>query len=202
MLIVGQTGKDFKEVFKNCTIHAFEPSPETFEILKNNTSSVKNLHLWNLGVGASYGELLLNEYIHSNTNSFLNIHEDDPSSLKKKTRVKTTTVDTFSKTNEIKKIDVLKIDTKGFELEVFKGAKNSFLEGNIGLLFFEARFVNGHEDMPKFTELWDYVIKKDFELVSIYPLVHRKKWEYTLISYLNIRVIKFYFFICLTHLKT
>ena len=27
---VGQTIKDFKEVFKHCTIHAFEPSPDTF----------------------------------------------------------------------------------------------------------------------------------------------------------------------------
>nr|WP_321223021.1 FkbM family methyltransferase [uncultured Psychroserpens sp.] len=172
---VGQTVKDFKEVFKDCTIHAFEPSPDTFKILKNNTSNIKDLHLWNLGVGASNGELLLNEYKHSNTNSFLDIHDDDPSSFIKKTSVKTTTIDSFSKTNGIKKIDVLKIDTEGFELEVFKGSKKSFAEEKVGLLFFEARFVNGHKDMPKFTELWDYVIKKDFELVSIYPLVHRKK---------------------------
>ena len=60
---VGQTVKDFNEVFKNATIHAFEPSPDTFDILKNKTSNVKNLHLWNYGVGSYNGELLLNEYV-------------------------------------------------------------------------------------------------------------------------------------------
>lgn len=171
---VGQTVKDFNEVFNNATIHAFEPSPATFEILKKETSNQKNLHLWHLGVGASVGELLLNEYEHSNTNSFLDLHINDPKSLKRKTSVKTTTVDQFSEENEIQKIDVLKIDTEGFELEVFKGATKCFSDEKIGLLFFEVRFNNIHSGMPTFSELWDYVINKDFELVSIYPIVHRK----------------------------
>jgi len=42
------------------------------------------------------------------------------------------------------------------------------------MLFFEANFVVGHKDMPSFTELWDFAIENEFELVSIYPLVHRK----------------------------
>ena len=171
---VGQTVKDFNEVFGNATIHAFEPSPDTFEILKNNTADVKNLHLWNYGVGSSTGDMLLNEYIHSNTNSFLDIHKADDKNLKKQTLVKTTTVDKFSEDHGIQKIDVLKIDTEGFELEVFKGAEKSFIAGKIGLLFFEIRFRNSHDDMPKFDELWNYALKRDFELVTIYPLVHRK----------------------------
>ena len=171
---VGQTVKDFKEVFKHSTIHAFEPSPDTFEILKNKTSSFENIHLWNYGIGASSGDLLLNEYVHSNTNSFLDIQNNEPSNLKRRTLVKTTTVDQFSDENGIHKIDVLKIDTEGFELEVFKGASKIFSDCKIGLLFFEVSFVNSHKDMPTFTELWDFVLKKDFELVSIYPLVHRK----------------------------
>lgn len=117
---VGQTVKDFKEVFKHSTIHAFEPSPDTFEILKNKLSDFKNIHLWNYGVGASSSDLLLNEYVHSNTNSFLDIHNNEPSNLKRRTLVKTTTIDQFSDENGIQKIDVLKIDTEGFELEVFK----------------------------------------------------------------------------------
>lgn len=172
---VGQTVKDFKEVFKNSTIHAFEPSPETFDILKNNTSNFKNLHLWNLGVGAFNGELLLNEYVHSNTNSFLDTNKNDEKNLRKKTLVNTTTVDKFCSNHKIPKIDVLKIDTEGFELEVFKGAKVSLKNCKIGLLFFEVGFVNTHKGMPSFTELWDFALLYDFELVSIYPLVHRKK---------------------------
>lgn len=171
---VGQTIKDFKEVFEKSTIHAFEPSPDTFEILKESTSNYKNVHFWNCGVGANSGELILNEYNLSNTNSFLNIHHTNNKNLKKQTPVQITSVDEFSEVNSIEKIDVLKIDTEGFELEVFKGAENLFQDGEIGLLFFEVRFVTNHSDMPTFSELWDFVLKKDFELVSIYPIVHRK----------------------------
>lgn len=171
---VGQTIKDFKEVFKKSTIHAFEPSPDTFKILKESTSNYKNVHFWNCGVGANNGELILNEYNLSNTNSFLNIHHTNNKKLKKQTHVKITTVDEFSEINRIQEIDVLKIDTEGYELEVFKGAENLFNAGKIGLLFFEIRFVSSHPDMPTVSDLWDFVLKKDFELVSIYPVVHRK----------------------------
>lgn len=171
---IGQTVKDFNEVFKKATIHAFEPTPNTFEILKNNTSNVKKLHLWNYGVGSSGEDLLLNEYACPNTNSFFDIHSYESCKLKGKTLVKTTTVDQFVTENGIQMIDVLKIDTEGFELEVFKGAIKSIKELKIGMLFFEASFVDRHKDMPSFTELWDFAIENEFELVSIYPLVHRK----------------------------
>ncbi|WP_179018611.1 FkbM family methyltransferase [Winogradskyella forsetii] len=171
---VGQTIKDFKEVFKNGTIHAFEPSPSTFEILKNASKGLDKLHFWNVGVGASKGELLLNEYKHSNTNSFLDFHTSNSNDLKGKTPVEIITIDQFVEANNIEKIDVLKIDTEGFELEVFKGAQKSFSSGKIGLLFFEASFINSHKGMPTFTELWNFVLNEDFELVSVYPLVHRK----------------------------
>jgi hypothetical protein len=123
-----------------------------------------------MGLGSSVGELLFNEYTHSNSNSFSNIHINDPSSLKKQTLVKTSTVDQFTEENGIQKIDVLKIDTEGFE-----GAKNLFSDCKIGLLFFEVSFLNSHKDTPTFTELWGFVTNNDFELVSIYPLIHRKK---------------------------
>lgn len=171
---VGQTVKDFKEVFKNSTIHAFEPSPSTFEILKNNTSNFNKLHLWNYGVGSSSENLVFNEYALSNMSSFFDLQNVKTSNLKRKTIVQTTTIDQFISENRIPGIDVLKIDTEGFELEVFRGANNSFKEGRIGMLFYETHFVLGHKDMPSFTELWDFVIKNDFELVSIYPVVHRR----------------------------
>ena len=171
---VGQTVKDFKEVFKNSTVHAFEPSPNTFEILKNNTSNVNKLHIWNYGVGSSSGDLIFNEYALSNMSSFFELQNVNSRDLKSKTIVKTTTVDQFISENRIPMIDVLKIDTEGFELEVFKGAMKSIKESKIGMLFYEASFVVGHKDMPSFTELWDFAIENDFELVSIYPIVHRK----------------------------
>lgn len=171
---VGQTIKDFKEVFNNSTVHAFEPSPDTFNILKTNTTHFKDVVYWNYGVGSTSGDLLLNEYNHSNTNSFLDIHNYENKNLKSTSQVKVITIDQFIRDNDIKKIDVLKIDTEGFELEVFKGAETSLKSGKIDLLFFEVNFIETHKDSPKMSQLWDFITEIGFKLVSIYPVVHKK----------------------------
>jgi FkbM family methyltransferase len=171
---LGQTVKDFKEVFRNSTIHAFEPSPETFKILKEKSSKFKDINLWNFGIGSKCENLIFNEYKLSNTSSFLKIRNIDAKNIKRRTLIETTTIDKFCEEKKIEKIDILKIDTEGFELEVMKGAKKLMANGKIGLLFLEARFIDSHDDMPSFSALWDFVISNGFELVSIYPVVHRK----------------------------
>jgi hypothetical protein len=70
-------------------------------------------------------------------------------------------------------IDVLKIDTEGFELEVFKGSVDSFRQSKVGMIFFEANFMLGNENMPSFADLYSFGIEHGFELVTIYPLIHR-----------------------------
>ena len=85
---VGFTIKDIKEVFEDATIYAFEPSPNTFEILKQNTSSFNNIHYFNCGVGSSNGELEFNEYELANMSSFFELQNVNPNSLKNKINVR------------------------------------------------------------------------------------------------------------------
>ena len=51
--------------------------------------------------------------------------------------VKCTTIDLFSAERNIRKIDVLKIDTEGFDLEVLKGAKAMLGQGAVSFVYFE-----------------------------------------------------------------
>jgi len=51
--------------------------------------------------------------------------------------VSLTTLDKFCETEDIKRIDVLKIDVEGFEEEVLEGAKNLLQKGAINLIIFE-----------------------------------------------------------------
>lgn len=171
---LGQTVKDFNEAFTKATIHSFEPTLESFQTLKQKTSHIKDLHLWNYAVGSSEKEMYFNQYELSNTNSFFNIHENQSPKLKKKALVKTITIDNFIEQHQIKFIDVLKTDTEGFELEVLKGATNTIKNSKIGMLLLEIHFVQRHPDIPRFTELIDFALDFGFEIVSIYPVVHRK----------------------------
>lgn len=170
----GQTVKNFKQVFKKCEINSFEPGPATFEILKKNTSHMKNVHIWNLGIGSSTTTMVLNENNHSNMSSFLEIGDRGWGEIDNKTTIGITTIDQFCEEQNIKMIDVLKCDTQGFELEVFKGAKTSMLENRIGLLYFEVTFIDMYKELPTLSELYDFAVNHGFELVSIYPLKYKQ----------------------------
>lgn len=169
----GQTIDEFNGVFNDCEIYSFEPSPAVFEVLKKKTSHMGNISVWNIGVGSSTTKLLLNENTNQNMSSFLEVGEDGWGSVEHKTSVSVTTIDKFCEEQNIKKIDVLKIDTQGFELEVFKGAKISMLENRIGLLYFEITFIDMYKDLPSFGELFDFAINNGFELITIYPIKYK-----------------------------
>ena len=169
----GQTVNKYIEVFGNSNIYSFEPSPKTFEILIKNTSYLENVSVWNYGVGSKAGSLLFNENKGSDMSSFLELGEQGWGEIQKKTTVDIITIDNFLDQHQISKVDVLKLDVQGFELEIFKGAKKSMSEGKIGLLYFEITFIDIYVGLPTFSELYEFCADCGFELVSIYPFSYR-----------------------------
>jgi FkbM family methyltransferase len=170
----GQTIDDFNTYFKNGLINSFEPSPSTFKILKDNTANMEHVSIWNCGMGSENSNVFLNENANSQMSSFLELGDEGWGQIKNKTSVKVTTIDEFCKEQKIKRIDVLKLDTQGYELEIFKGAESTILENKIGLLYFEVTFIDIYKELPSFTSLYDFCVKHGFELVSIYPLRYKK----------------------------
>lgn len=171
----GQTITNFKKIFKNCRIHSFEPSPSIFEILKNYSLTLKDVQVWNSGVGSSTNSLFLNENGGSDMSSFLELGQAGWGKVVKKTEVAVTTIDQFCQDHNIEFIDILKIDTQGYEFEVFKGAANTMLTNKIGLLYFEVTFIEMYKGLPSFSILYDFAINHGFELVAIYPIKYKNK---------------------------
>jgi len=73
-------------------------------------------------------------------------------------------LDNYCQKNKIKKIDVLKIDTEGSEMEVLEGAKNILKNTNILL----TEVLNTKKDFEKkYIEIIDFLEKKhNFKKVS------------------------------------
>jgi len=94
----------------------------------------------------------------------------------KKINVKVECLNDFMNENLIKKIDILKTDTEGFELSVLKGAKEKIK--NIKYIYFEHHF----DDMliKKYTlsDIHDYLIKNGFEKKFKVKMFFRKSFEY------------------------
>jgi len=156
--------------FPHAEFWAFEPNPETFQLLTSNTPKSKRIRLIQQAVSSRSGKTKLYDFADdaklkptqpTATLASLNrsVIEKLHGQKVKSYLVKTTTIDSFAKTHQINHIDLLKIDVEGYELEVLKGAKNQIMLGKIDRIQFE---FNQHHAYQR-------VLFKDFvDLLSNY----------------------------------
>ncbi len=106
----------------NCSVHAFEPSPETLLRLKGNVMKNQsiNVNVHPLALGKEPGHLqFIDDQASPATNHLLG--ESEVASRKTIT-VEVSTVDQFLKRNGDPDVAFLKIDVEGFEADVLRGA--------------------------------------------------------------------------------
>jgi len=84
-------------------------------------------------------------------------------------KVKTNTIDKICKLNNIKKIDILKLDTDGNEFEVLNGARKLLSEGKIEVIYTEISGFKKNFDY-KFNKVVQLLKKYNFTLKKVYPI--------------------------------
>jgi FkbM family methyltransferase len=132
-------------------VFAFEPVPTTFERLRENLSSFQNRIVFeNKGVGSANGILSIYYSPEASAHaSFSNeIKAIDYINNDLKSDVEVVTLDSYCASHGMTDIDFIKIDTEGFESEVFQGAAETFK--NIQPKFIEIEF-NWHQLFKKTT---------------------------------------------------
>lgn len=129
---VGPTGK----------VHTFEPNPTNFARLSANFELNPELKsrvvLNNVGIGDQPGTLYWSEDPGNPGNGMLGESGDIES--------KVITLDSYSEANAIQKLDFMKVDVEGMELQVFQGAEQT-LKRFKPTIYFEtlSRFSSGAE---------------------------------------------------------
>ena len=110
-------------------VFAFEPMPDALRVLKENTRALNNVKLYQTALSdkKGSGDFSVNKY--GNTSSL----GENPGA-RRTIQVPIDTLDNSLK--DEKRIDVIKIDVEGFELEVLRGA-TAILAQHRPLLYFE-----------------------------------------------------------------
>ncbi len=177
----GQSIKRYKKLFQNPIIHSFEPNKTEVDILKQKYRDDKNLHLNNIAVGDKKGDLEFKINAISGHSSFKNlipnttllkkrsnlINVDEKNYTIKKVNSKITTLDDYVNENNISNIDILKIDTQGFEDKVLLGAQKLLRDNRIKFIQLELIFSEIYEDPLQIYDVEKTLIPNNYKLFGI-----------------------------------
>ncbi len=162
----GQTIHRIKSSIFNPFIYAFEPIKDTFAELHSKFRDDPSVHLENIGFGLEKGELTIGIAKNSLWNSFKNLPNSVSDNLNE--TVKVETIDNYVTEKKLKKINLLKIDVEGFEVEVLRGAQHALSTNQIDFIFCEVGINNADKHHTPFQEVLNLITPYNFKFVSFY----------------------------------
>lgn len=171
----GETATDLHHRFPAATIHSFEPVQATYERLQTATRDLPRVKTHRLALSSESGEREIRIF-SGTTNASLSDVEFPGGEIARET-IHTQTLDAFCAEQGIKRINLLKIDTEGFDIDVLIGAKDMLAAGNIDMVYSEFFCVDPSEpqDGTALLDLHEMLFPHGFQLVAIY--IDRMKRE-------------------------
>jgi len=114
--------------------------------------------------------MLFLENADSTMSSFLELGADGWGSVEKRRMVEVRTIDDVCAEYGIGRIDILKSDTQGYDLEVFRGAQQAFNRNMIGMVYCEINFSDLYIGQPRFEEVCSFLRTQGFQLAALYTM--------------------------------
>lgn len=174
--IGANTGQFSLEIYKllpEAKIYSFEPLHDIFSELKKNTATIPKFKAFNVGLGATNGNIEIERSSFSPSSSFLHM-----SSLHKTVYPKS--AETFKETVTLKRLDdvtneteskidlsgnlLIKMDVQGFESEVIKGGMETLKKAKVLLL--ETSFVELYTGQMLFDDIYKLIRSLGFKYIG------------------------------------
>ncbi len=154
-------------------IHAFEPAPHSYHQLKNRFSNQAQVKLIEAGLGADSGTATFNAFDNTTLNSFLPLVSEGASRLGNPASTATLgarilRLDDYAASAGLDQIDLLKIDTQGYELHVLQGAAPLFAARRIRTVLLEINFSSLYAGQAQAHEIFAFLQQHGLQLVEFY----------------------------------
>lgn len=128
-----------RAILRNCEIYAFEPAPKTFLKLQAAAANFPDIKIFSFGFSSQRGQSSL--FFSESASGLASLYRRPILAEKmlnaEPITVNLDTVDNFCTANNIGRINFLKIDAEGHELEVIKGAGRMINSRKIDYIQFE-----------------------------------------------------------------
>jgi FkbM family methyltransferase len=177
---IGQTAANLRQAYPHAELYCFEPTRGSLETLKRTAASL-NAHAVPLAVGDVNGPADMFLTPSSQSSSLLGyLDRDNPLADAHRVIgtecVRVCRLDDFCDENGIEthRVDVLKMDVQGGELEALRGATRILRTVRIVLL--EVAFVAFYRDAPLFEAIESLMRERGFERRWLYGSVRPDLW--------------------------
>jgi len=175
---IGNTTDKLSNLFPKSTVYAFEPYPQFIKQLDERAKKNKNIKVEPFALGHENGRRFFNVNQSEGTNSLLKSSDrarEIYGSLinqKELIEINAKTLHSWSSENNISKIDILKLDLQGGELDALKGADKLFKFGKIKSILCEVMFTTCYEEQANWTELVSFIESNGLRLFNFYQKNH------------------------------
>ena len=191
----GETIELFSRAFNINKIYSFEPNLNLYKFLKsknkyNNNDKIK---IFNLGFGEKNEQKTLNVFTDSSSSTLNDINEKteyfkrkkkfmsffttNKNFLIEKQTVQIRNLSEFISEESIDKIDILKIDTEGYEYNILKNLNNNDF-AKIKFIYFEHHYDLMIKKNYKFSDINNFLLKNNFKKKYKLRMKFRKSFEY------------------------
>jgi FkbM family methyltransferase len=179
---VGQFARETLRELPQAKVHSFEPHPTTYARLTENLGDPR-LTPHQLALGDKEGEATLYVYGDDGSSTLINSLVPDAKFPTKfgykptEVKVRCATIDNVCQENGVTRIDLLKVDTEGFDLTVLQGAERMFREGRVRFVYveFSELLPSGGETSGALTPIAEYLGRFGFQYLVTYTdfVLHR-----------------------------
>jgi FkbM family methyltransferase len=175
----GQFGSFIRSIGFTGTIYSFEPVAAPFSILASVSASDNKWFVYNYALGAVPGEALINVSKHTSFSSLLPPSEYalerwENSHVDHQEKIVIKTLDDCCADGLISECDsvLLKMDTQGYDLEVFKGGQRSMSQ--IAVILSELSLIAVYDGMPNYFQSLSTYEAAGFAVSGFYPITRNK----------------------------
>lgn len=163
---VGQSALDFSQAFPEATIWSFEPFAEPYRELLKATAG-RRVRCFQLALGAEPGTRSVAPEDQSTDSSLVG----PSSSMRPAEEVRIETIDGFSRAHGVERIDLLKVDTEGMDLDVLEGADALLRAHAVTFVEVEAGMNPENRRHVPFDVLRSFLEERGYVLFGVYEQV-------------------------------
>jgi FkbM family methyltransferase len=171
----GKSISKYLNWFPKADVYGFEPSENVFPVLKSNFSEHSRANLINTALGNNIGTKELVVGSNSKRGSFH--FEETGDEVVNRHCVSIETLDNFCFSNDIDKINFLKIDTEGHDIEVLKGAKKMLSNHRIDFVQSEVTTDYENELHRSMCKMIKYMKKHGYKVYGFYDQTNEWRKE-------------------------